>query len=84
VLYAFYNNRQFIDDLIEKLCKKFYCSHETVARALHTPEGNNRLSLQERLQDLCLNKESYRRHKKFFNQQLNYLITQEANLEFTL
>lgn len=80
--YKLYNDQQFIDNLIEMLSKNFYCSHETVARVLHT-QGKNRLILQERLQSLCLNRRSYRRHEKIFSQNLDSLIKQGANLEFT-
>jgi hypothetical protein len=77
--YILYNNQRFIDDLIERLCKKLRCSHETVAGALHTPAVNNRLTLQNKLKLLCLKNNFYLDNK----QKLAELSGHGVNLGFT-
>lgn len=78
--YNSFNDSKYNDNLIERLSKKFYCSHETVAKALSTPHAKNRLSLQTQLFNLCLKKgRSHHIIKSKFDQ----LIEQGVNVDFT-
>jgi len=70
---------QNTDNLIEKLSQKFYCSHETVAKNLHTPQANKCLLLQNKLLSLC----SENNFAPDATEQFNRLIKEGVNVNFT-
>ncbi len=76
---SLFNNQKYIDDLIERLSKRFYCSHEAATKALSTPKAINRLSLQKRLFYLCLKPNLV----EDISSRFDLLLKQGANVDFT-
>ena len=79
---ALINNPTFSDSLINTFARKFYCSHETIARYLATKQAKQRLVLQYQLKNWC------RLTTSIFNlpyahNLLDQLIAQNIDLEFT-
>lgn len=72
------NDPKFSDKLIHFFAHKYHCSHQTIARYLHTEQSKKRLFLQYKLKRLCC-----------LDQDINLLptltdlISQGVNLEFT-
>jgi hypothetical protein len=77
--YQFFNNQEYSDQLIEKLSKKFCCSHETVAKNFHTPQARHRLLLQHKLFSLC-SKDNFADNAA---EEFNQLIKEGVNVDFT-
>ena len=77
--YIFFNNQKYIDELIEKLSKKFFCSDATSAKTLCTPKANDRLDLQNNLFTLCTKIKSISNFTETFNR----LIGKNVNVNFT-
>jgi len=85
-LNALINNQQFSDNLIKNIARKFYCSHETIARFLHTQQSKQRLRLQDQLKTLCTTPNIVTQNfktKSTISQTLDRLIIQNVDLEFT-
>ena len=82
-LYAKTNDLRFNDELIAKLSRKFFCSHETIAWYLGTPASQTRLSLQYELQNLfsAENQNHYNYNDK--RVLLNQSLAKGAKLDFT-
>lgn len=78
--YNFINRPLFSDNLIKDLATKYYCSHETVAKSLHTKQSRQRLALQNKLKKMCYEEEE--EEEKLLSE-LNQLISKGVNLEFT-
>ena len=83
---ALINKPEFSDNLIKNFAQRFYCSHETIARFLHTQQAKKRLALQYELKHLCMYKESPTQSLSLFRQpltvKLNDLIQRKVDLEF--
>jgi ankyrin repeat protein len=75
---ALINDQIFSDKLINDFAKKFYCSHETIAKLLNTKRAKIRLNIQYELRALCCWESTIN-----LTPQLKSLIAQGANLEFT-
>jgi hypothetical protein len=53
---ALINKPEFSDNLIKNFAQRFYCSHESIARFLHTKQAKTQLALQYELKHLCMYK----------------------------
>jgi hypothetical protein len=72
------NDPKFSDNIIKNFAHKYRCSHETIARYLHTYQTQKRLALQYELKQLCCRKEDDNLFLK-----LGKLLTDNIDLEFT-
>jgi hypothetical protein len=88
-LNALINDPTFSDNLINTFAHKFRCSHESIARFLHTKQAKQRLALQYELKKLCYvqnfvpNYASGIHLKDCMTKDLDTLITRKVDLEFT-
>ena len=83
--YNHINRPLFSDNLIKDLATKYYCSHETAAKSLHTKQSKQRLALQYKLKEICCKKEEEEGEEKKEDKllsELNTLISNRINLEF--
>lgn len=72
------NDQKFGDNLIKKFSEKYCCSHETIAKQLHTKQAKERLALQYKLKSLCCHQQNNR-----LCLNIDKLISQGVDLEFT-
>jgi len=72
------NNPLFSDKLIKNHANKYGCSHESIAKFIHTKQTKNRLFFQYDLKKLCCKK-----NKRNATLKLSKLVTNGIDLEFT-
>lgn len=66
------------DRLIKIIAQKYYCSHESISKFLHTEQAKQRYKLQLKLKKLCCYEQDYNLSAK-----LDELISKGVDLEFT-
>jgi len=73
------NHEEMSDLLIKEIAQKNYCSHESIAKFLHTKQAKQRLNLQLKLKNWCMRM----RPLKNLTTQLQSLIDLGVDLNFT-